>query len=313
MSLGKKVDIEPLGEARWSRIERELFDRVAEGEGVPEAPFERTTGAPRWRMASALVLAGAVAAVGGAAAWHALSAPARAVALVPSRITTEAAGSRVSVGEATLDVAPRSTVFVHGDDAHGLTVVLDRGRVECEVPPRNGRPPFAVEAGDVQVRVVGTHFAVARSDGGVSVDVERGVVQVTAPGQHLDVHAGEHWPESVPVPPVVVGAPPSPSSAPVASAPLAAPSASAPPPSPRELYESASRLEASRPDLAVGMYRDLAARGGPWGMNALFAEGRLELDRGHAVEARRLLEGYLARYPSGPNADDARQLLERLR
>ena len=62
-----------------------------------------------------------------------------------------------------------------------MTVVLERGRVECEVPPRNDRPPFSVEAGDVTVRVVGTHFSVARSGSkDVEVDVQRGVVQVTA-------------------------------------------------------------------------------------------------------------------------------------
>jgi len=311
MGLGKKLDIEPLGEQRWSRIERDLFERVAEAEARAEPAVERVASAPRWRMATALVLAGAVAAVGGAVAWRSLSTPARVVAVVPSRITTAAAGSSVNVGEATLDLAPQSTVFVSGDDAQGVTVALDRGRVECEVPPRKGRPPFSVDAGDVIVRVVGTHFAVTRSDTDVKVDVERGVVQVVTAGRQIDVHAGEHWPTESVVSAASARPPPSPEPAAVPSA--TTPSSATPPPSPRELYESASRLEASRPDLAVSMYRDLASRGGPWGMNALFAQGRLELDRGHAGEARRLLESYLARYPSGPNADDARQLLERLR
>jgi hypothetical protein len=307
MSLGKKLDVEPLGEQRWARIERGLFERVDAGEAGPQGTsVARVEASPRWRMAAALMLAGAAAAMLGAGAWHMISTPTRVTTVVPSRITTEATGSSVSVGEAKLSLAPQSTVSVSGDDAHGVTVFLDRGRVECEVPPRAGRPAFSVQAGDVLVQVVGTHFAVARSDADVQVDVQRGVVQVTASGRRLDVSAGEHWPAAAD----------SASVAPTASAtmqqPAPPPSSSAPPPSPREVYESASRLEASRPDLAVSMYRELAAHGGPWGMNALFAEGRLQADRGHVTEARRVLQEYLARYPSGPNADDARQLLERL-
>ncbi len=320
MDLGKKTDdgtstasakrrqstVEPLSQQRWAGIERDLFERVASGEADPKAQAERADVVSRWRMAAALVLAGAAAAIGGGVAWHALSPPARIEALAPSRVTTQAAGSHVSVGEATLDVAPRSTLVVSGDDARGVTVVLERGRVECEVPPRKGRPPFSVEAGEVPVRVMGTHFAVARSAADVEVDVQRGVVEVISNGDRRDVRAGAIWPSTPPaLPPAQMGASASPA-APIPSPPVGAPS-------PRELYEAASRLEASRPDLAVARYRDLAAKGGPWGMNALFAEGRLEADRGHITDARRLLGVYLVRYPSGPNADDARQLLERLR
>jgi hypothetical protein len=318
MDLGKKTDdatpvqvrvqstVEPLTHQRWARVERDLFERVANGEADPKDTTERPYAAPHWRVAVALVLAGAAAAVGGGAAWHTLRPPPRIEALGPSRVTTEAAGSRLNVGEATLDVAPRTTLLVTGDDARGVTVLLERGRVECEVPPRKGRPPFSVEAGEVTVRVVGTHFAVARSAADVDVDVQRGVVEVTSNGEHRDVRAGESWPSNpgaLPASPTASAAPP--------SAPT--PSASVPVPTPRELYEAASRLEASRPDLAVARYRDLAAKGGPWGMNALFAEGRLEADRGHITDARRLLGDYVTRYPSGPNADDARELLERLR
>jgi hypothetical protein len=46
-------------------------------------------------------------------------------------------------------------------------------------------------------------------------------------------------------------------------------------------------------------------------MNALFAQARLELERGNRAEGQRLLADYLARYPHGPNARDARRLLSR--
>ena len=81
----------------------------------------------------------------------------------------------------------------------------------------------------------------------------------------------------------------------------------------RERYEAASKLEAQKPDAAMAIYGELARQGGAWGMNALFAEGRLESDRGRQSEASRLLDEYLARYPFGPNAEDARRLLARLR
>src|SRR5262249_44404385 len=154
-----------------------------------------------------------------------------------------------------------------GDDAHGVSVLLEQGRVECDVAPRQGKPPFSVEAGDVVVRVVGTHFAVIRSATEVDVQVQRAVVEVTRGGQRVDVQAGGTWPPSGPS-----GASPTTAIAPTAP-PEASPSAVTPPssqsvpaPTPREAYESATRLEASRPDLAIAIYSDLALRGGPWGM-----------------------------------------------
>ena len=323
-----RLDIEPLSERQWSRIERELFDRVEERVAnlTPHALEEH--GGPRaTRTAVALMLVGAAAAMGGAVTWHVFSAPRQGGAADPSRITTDAAASHVKVGEATLEVAPRSTVAVFGDDARGVTVMLERGRVECDVPPRGDRPPFAVQAGDVAVRVVGTHFAVTRSAADVEVDVQRGVVEVVEGSRRIDVHAGEAWPlrarlaSSAPA----AGASPLPMPAPTDAAresvlpgptavvaPLASPAVVGLP-SARERFESASRLEASHPDAAISIYKELANKGGPWGMNALFAQGRLEADRGHVAEAHRLLSEYLARYPAGPNADDAQQLDQRLR
>lgn len=315
MSVDEKIEVEALGDARWARIERSLFERVEAGEAEPRAtpsPSESL----RWKTAVALVAAGAAAAVVGAVAFRSMTRPqGGALAVAPSHVETAGSGTHVSLGEASLDLSAQTSVQVLGDDARGITVVLERGRVECEVPPRSGRPPFRVLAGDVRVEVIGTHFAVSRAQD-VEVEVDRGTVHVASPAAQVDVHAGEAWPvalapvpsNALPSPPVVA---PSPSAA---SVPVPAP---APPPSttptPRETYESASRLEATHPEQAIALYRDLAARGGPWGMNALFAQGRLELERGHSSEARRLLGDYVSRYPAGPNANDARQILEQMR
>ncbi|HEV3191847.1 MAG TPA: FecR domain-containing protein [Polyangiaceae bacterium] len=328
MSFGKKIDIEPLGEGRWARIERAVFnadlDRIDEQRDMA-APGEAAP-AFRWRAGAALVLAGALAAAFGAGTWRLLSSS--NAGAVATRIETGSHGSRVEVGESTVDVAPESAVRVTGDDVHGVSVLLESGRVECDVPPRKGRPAFLVEACGVEVRVVGTHFSVACGHGTISVDVQHGQVEVISGPEHAFVPAGAHWP----LPPqdvVTTTAPPAapavasrsksrldrPMSRPVgaetrASAPAAKPSASN---TAQEQYEAASKLEATQPEDAVSLYRDLAKRGGPWGMNALYAEGRLEADRAHRDDAQRVLQEYLGRYPTGPNAEDAKRLLERLR
>jgi hypothetical protein len=85
----------------------------------------------------------------------------------------------------------------------------------------------------------------------------------------------------------------------------------------QELFEEAARIEVSDPIRAIRIYRQLAAqhdaRGEPWAANALFARGRLLAALGAPVEARATLSEYLSRFPRGPNAEDARLLLDRLR
>jgi hypothetical protein len=315
---GLNIELEPLSEARWARVERAVLD--AGITGVSEESQGVREPAPRWRPAPGLlVLAGALAAIAGGFAWRVLLPEPHGGA---TRVETAANGSRVEFGESTIDVGPTSEVRLAGDDAHGVVVTLDKGRVECDVTPRHGRPPFLVEAGSVEVRVIGTHFVVSRSAEGIGVDVERGQVEVTANGQQTLLGPGAHWPAAPELLPQA--APAGSSAAPATPAPLghAAPveAHGALPPShgvsslsPRDQYEAASRLEAEQPTAAIALYRELAHQGGPWGANALFAAGRLETDRGDQDEARRLLREYLVRYPAGPNASDARQLLDRLR
>jgi FecR protein len=79
---------------------------------------------------------------------------------------------------------------------------------------------------------------------------------------------------------------------------------------PKQRYEQAAGLEAAEPAAAIAIYRELARGKSAWAANALFAQARLELDRGRTAEAVRLLETYLRRYPGGNNAADARALLE---
>ena len=323
MSLRNQIDIEPLGEGRWARIERSLFRSLDEDERVSGAAIRPDiVSALRWKVAASLVLTGALAAAFGAVTWRTLVQP--DLRSGPTRIETASNGSKVEVGESSVDVGPQSTVRVTGDDVHGVSLLLDTGRVECDVAPRRGRPPFLVEAGRVEVRVIGTHFAVTRAGDTVAVDVQRGQVEVISGADHTLVSAGAHWTTPAEVARAAAAADATPATpsdthvdapaAPRASSADSRAVAAAPQrPSPRDQYEAASRLEARQPEAALATYGDLARQGGPWGMNALYAQGRLEADRERRDEARRYLHDYLFRYPAGPNAEDARRLLERLR
>ncbi len=220
----RKIEIEPLSDPRWARIEKGLFAQLdreqLDREPLPTmAPQGESPRAWRWRPAVALVMAGAMAAGVGALATKSLfpnptgAAPAASAA---SRVVTGSSDSHVALGESDVDVAPNSAVAVSGDDERGINVVVDRGKVECDVAPRKGRPPFVVQAGDVRVKVVGTHFTVERDAQGMGahVLVAHGIVEVTSHGQTTTLHDGETWPkpraESTPIDTPIDTAPPAP-------------------------------------------------------------------------------------------------------
>jgi FecR-like protein len=339
------VEVEPFSDARWARVERELFAKLDESQ-APDARVGRALPG-RVRL---FAWAGGIAAV--AAGVFLAVHPGRAVRSEDrlSLATTDST-SQFTVGESSLTVAPRSLVMVRGDDERGIDVVLDRGTVTCEVAPRHGRPPFQLDAGEVRVRVVGTKFTVTREDGSTSVDVEQGAVEVSAWGVVTLLHDGGHWPSrsivSPPsVPEVAQQSTPSGSSDLVAASPTRSPmrgrrhlerpaaaaaagaaesttttestvteptTPTATSPWAQQAFEAAAGIERTNPDKAAAAYRQLVASGTDWAPNALFALGRLEADRGHRAEATRLLNAYLARYPHGINADDARGLLARMR
>jgi hypothetical protein len=266
--------------------------------------------------------------------------PAMAIALVIAlrrtdpaesslRVVTSGNVTRAAVGDATLEVGPETEFVAAGNEADGWTVIIERGSVGFAVPERRNRPPFRVLAASTAVEVVGTRFTVLRAGDAVAVNVEHGAVRVTSPNGTKLLHDGEKWgstakttgktPETVPEP----IAAPSESSAPevdhsaVASTVSSrnrtvASSTSAPqPPSRRDRYEAASRLEGSDPGRAVELYLELAKEADAWGANALFAAGRLEFEKRRYGQAKGLLRRYLLRFPTGLNAEEARTLLER--
>jgi hypothetical protein len=317
MRTRSKFEIERLSEAREGRIEEALFERLREVRPFTRRAVPEPTAPERWKLAVAFVMTGAAAAFVGAFGLHLLKPASPVVAfpavvgLAPYHIVASRTRSHMRIGESELYLSPESEASIDGDDdARGILVRLERGAVECEVSPRRGRPPFVVQAGAVSIRVVGTHFRVSLSDTNASVDVDRGTVEVKAIGAPAsELHAGDHWvwPPSLDVgPPAASGSALSPRLAPDRGGGAATTLA-------MDRYNRAVEIEGRSPGEALSIYRSLAQASGPWAMNALFAWGRLAADRGDRGEAVRVLSDYLARYPEGPNAEDARQLLVRLR
>jgi hypothetical protein len=212
-------------------------------------------------------------------------------------ITTGSESSTFALGSSELIVAPRSRVQYRGSDADGWVVVVETGRVACEVAPRRGRPDFVVHAGTVEVRVVGTRFDVAYHEGQASVSVDEGKVLVFDSGQQTVLLSGQTWPTRDS----------SDASSDEQSNDVARRRASST--AAREDYELAARLESSEPARALSIYRTLSNSRGPWAANALYAQARLLKEGGRDGEAKKLLSRYLKLYPRGANAADARRLL----
>ena len=301
----ERLPIEPLDKSKWDRIERALQEHLDE-DPVPAAASPRG-----WRPIAAIAAVAAAIAITLVAREATRPQPKEvAAASATTHIETGDVPSHVAVGGSSLDVAPRSAAHIEGTDETGVVVTLDHGGVDCEVAPRNGRPPFLVHAGDVTVRVIGTHFRVERDGDQTRVSVQHGAVEVALHGVTSLVRAGTTWPAPPEAPSTASAA--APASATVPSIHTAAPSAPTPSPSARDRYDNAAALEATHPDEALAIYRDLAQGDGAWAMNALYAEGRFELERGNKSNARSLFAEYLRRFPTGPNASDARDLYAKL-
>jgi hypothetical protein len=322
----KEIEVEPLSDQRWSRIERSLMERLEAESNASKRTVEprRRLGGRAWLVAAALV-----GVVGGATVAF-VSMPQRVAVEQPSRITTGPTASHLALSGLTLDVEPESAVVVGAETPQGMLIVVDRGSIVCEVAPRPSDAPLIVQAGATRVRVVGTRFSVARLGESARVKVSHGVVEVSASGLSARVHAGEEWPADE-----VASAPPVGSPSEAEAQPNGADRDLAPPeraasskvkgrsspvvaaapasPSPQEVFEQATVLERSDPARASELYGTLESGAGSWAQNALYARGRLEASRGNRAEARRLLEQYLERFPNGSNAEDARAVLRRLR
>jgi hypothetical protein len=327
MSLRVKPPVEPLSRAAWDRVEAQVFERLDRGEHLvtPTAEVAKRLPARLWAGAAIAAAAAIVLFWLGQASAPLANAPVaaevaeRSIPTDTAHITTTDAPTRTTIGEATLTMGARSEAHVAGSDAGGWLVRLDRGEVDCEVAPRNGRPPFVVQAGETRVTVVGTRFAVLRDGLQARVRVREGHVHVESGAHDVMLGPGEAWPSDPPtissddLPELAAPAldPPStPTKARGRQAQLLR--RTAPARAPGERFEQAAQLEASDPDAAIAVYRKLAAGQGPWAVNALYAEARLEFERGRPQRAATLLRRYLARYRNGSNVGDVEALLKRI-
>jgi hypothetical protein len=323
-----RIEVEPLSEQRWAKIERSLFARLErEADELPSFARKRSGTSPRWWLAAAA----AVAAVVVALVVH-LAPEQHAAVEMPSRITTGADTSHLALSGLAVDVEPDSAVVVGPETPQGMLIVVDRGGIVCEVAPRPSGAPVIVQAGAARVRVLGTRFSVSRRGESARVSVEHGVVEVSAHGQSVRVRAGEEWPakeadrrattDQVPeAASTGAGTEGAQRSATLSErrAPKVPPASGrgaedpAPASSRQGVFEQAAALERRDPGRASQLYRSLESGGDSWAKNALYARARLEASRGNHAEARRSLERYLERFPRGENAEDARAVLDRLR
>ncbi|HET9987721.1 MAG TPA: FecR family protein [Kofleriaceae bacterium] len=319
MSNPERPPIEPLSDVAWSRVERNVWSHLDATEGLPVRRSHR-----RWWLAAPLAAA-ALAAV-ALLMFHTPARPGRDDG--PTRVVSEASSSSVSLGDAHIALDPHSAI-VMDSHAGAPNVLVEHGAAWFAVEPRGSRPPFVVIAGDMRVRVIGTRFRVARDAERIEVEVDHGIVEVGYHGELVRVTNGQHWSsdapsvvaaiEPLPAPAPVIPSPEVPAPAPVAPAPAAPAPSVAHPATPTSStdrdatkYAELARLEASAPNAAMAGYLALSKGSGRWAQVALYAAGRLAADRGEA-RAMTFLEIYLRRFPHGANADDARQLLTRLK
>ncbi|HUQ04934.1 MAG TPA: FecR domain-containing protein [Kofleriaceae bacterium] len=325
--LGPPV-VEALPDISWARVERNLWSALDEGTAAASAsaPPATTRRWSRYALGAGVALAAAAALV---FLWLWPDGRARSHDL-PSRVATHEAPTTVSFGDAEITVASQSTMVLAGTPNRGVDIVLEKGSATFAVAPREGRPPFVVHAGVVDIRVVGTRFTVARSGDAARVDVAHGEVEVVAHGRRELVLAGGSWDSSrdweaatrssatdTNPDDVTAARTLSEPDAAVVDEPVDEPVVSttpkpAPRVDPKAAYEAAASLEPSDPAAALAAYRKLARGSGPWAANALYAAARLADQEGQSDLARSLARQYAKRFPSGANAADAARLVTRL-
>jgi hypothetical protein len=321
--MSNRPPVEMLSDIAWARVERELWTALDQEPAAPApaAGPARAGVTPRaWlRYAFPAALVAAAAAV-LFMVWP--RSTGRVHSDLPSRVATAAAPTTVSFGDAEITVAPESTMMLTGAPARGVAIVLERGSARFAVSPRQGRPPFVVHAGAVDVRVIGTEFTVARSGDAARVEVTHGEVEVVAHGRRAYVRAGETWDSSrdreaatrssaAISNPGDVAAARTLTDEPAPAVKAAEPDPEPEPVDPRAAYEAAAAMEPTDPAAALAAYRQLARGRGPWSANALYAAARLAETTDPSL-ALSLAKQYQRRFPRGANVEDAAAMTARL-
>lgn len=151
-------------ERLWAAIEAETA--ASRDEAAPEpAPIYTLSSATRWAVAASVAIAAVLA-------WLIL---ADAPEPVPVATATTSIATYTAPDGSTIQLRPHSTLYrIEADDARRYRLT---GEALFDVTPHSA--PFIVEAGGLQVQVLGTRF-VAHTWGRPSVFLQEGQVRVRA-------------------------------------------------------------------------------------------------------------------------------------
>ena len=141
----------------------------------------------------------------------------------------------------------------------------------------------------------------------MTLEVERGLVDVSFRGTTAKVGAGQRWSSDAPA--KIASEEPRPKHVVIDKKPIVKPIV---PDDDQAKFERAQALEVRDPKTAIVLYLEVSKGTGQVAINSLYAAGRLAADR-REPRAKTLLEMYLRRAPRGANADDARIILDRLK
>jgi TolA-binding protein len=240
-----------------------------------------------------------------------------------ARLETQGQSQSLTLEDGSrIEVASSSALVLRDVRVDEVSLVLERGSVECEVT-KNPKRHFVVIAADYEVRVVGTRFKVELTDRdgerGLVVGVSRGVVEIAKDGRATrQIAAGETFSAQLgeghasrPEPPKETQPEPAVKSTPSESAGAKSVVAkSAPAESAKQLFDRAMRARAAgRVAEAREALQALRVRypNDPRASLAAFEIARLELDtKGDPKNASKLLDDAIRSAPSGsPLKEDA--------
>lgn len=307
-----RIDVPvPPPEASRDGVERRVFEALARRDREDGRAPSRARGRMIWALGLGTVAVVTLFALRITTRREAPVAPG-----VPSTVATgPGQGTRLVIGDAIIDVGENTKVGVLATNEETV-LDLRGGSVDCDVPPRPGRPGFRVLAGAVSVEVLATRFAVRSADGRVQVEVARGRVRVATATGSETVAAGASWSSDAVArdrPPAwTAGAPATAAAPPPTVSPGGDDLASAAPPraeppaadQPAAAFVRAQRLEPAEPHRAADIYAALSRRRDVWGALALYGLAELEHRRGRHSEALALAEEYARRFPRGANAQE---------
>jgi len=282
--MSERPPVEQLSDVAWARVERGVFSRVestvTHAAASREVSHDKARG---WVWLAVPLAAAAAAAIAFFSQHEAPATPTAAAEQEPARVVAGTSPSAVTFADAHITLDAQTAITMDQKAGKPMTT-LEYGGAWFEVAPRGARAPFEVVAGDLDVKVIGTRFRVARSAEHVEVAVDHGAVEVHYQGKLVTLHDHEQW-----------------SSDDLSS--LETPTSTTPT---EADYQAVAQHE------TIHGYLELARGQGRWAEVALYAAARLAADQ-HDTRAQALLAIYLHRYPSGANATDARQLLTRLK